>query len=40
MSSFFTKSSNDGTKEQALGGMDYTLATQVPYMPWMQDLIL
>ena len=26
----------DGTKEQALGGMDYTLATQVPYMPWMK----
>ena len=24
----------DGTKEQALGGMDYTFATQVPYMPW------
>ena len=24
----------DGNKEQALGGMDYTLATQVPYMPW------
>ena len=24
----------DGNKEQALGGMDYTLATQVPYVPW------
>ena len=24
----------DGTKEQALGGMDYTFTTQVPYMPW------
>ena len=24
----------NGNKEQALGGMDYTLATQVPYMPW------
>ena len=26
----------DGTKEQSLGGMDYTLATEVPYMPWMK----
>ena len=24
----------DLIKEQALGGMDYTFATQVPYMPW------
>tara|TARA_B100000795_G_scaffold264226_1_gene244446 strand:+ start:30 stop:920 length:891 start_codon:yes stop_codon:yes gene_type:complete len=23
-----------GNKEQALGGMDYTLATQLPYIPW------
>ena len=26
----------DERKEQSLGGMDYTLSSQVPYMPWMK----
>jgi len=26
----------DERKEQSLGGMDYTLSSQTPYMPWMK----
>ena len=26
----------DERKEQSLGGMDYTLSSQAPYLPWMK----